>query len=329
MPRHRRPAAGLAGLWALAFAAVGLAQEPPDPLAGIQKGMRVEIRTTTNEVFRGEVKWVSGDRVKIDITYENKSLAGTLTFQRSQLRAVLALQSLSDREKERILREREETRARDLEEAEALRRDAEARKEAAAEEEPPAAGDAGAAKGGKMETRADREKRHREELLQKFPPSAGWSDARYAELMNRDLRDLDADEKEFRASYSEWAQAKKEGEREERRRLLEAYPVEKGWGPEKYDALRLQDTRFKKHGAPREPSVDPVTGRKRAGQNDTVPPLSADERRFVDRFDDWKVALSEATQDAEDRLAEQEAKKREASGPPGGAEQREPSPSKR
>lgn len=292
-----RPRYGSAVLLVTLFLAAvpaARADEDPDLFAGLRPGTRVEVHLKSQEVFRGEVKWVIGDRVKIDLTYESKTLEGALTFQRAQIRSITLLQPLSEREKDRILKERDDARARALAEADARRRE----QEAAA---PPApAGKEKAAPAGEpdeappIETRADRARKLAEDLLKRFPTSAGWGPSRYAEIVTKDPRDLDPAEKEFQAHYAEWVAAQKDNARADRRDLLDKYPPEKGWGPEKYAALVQKDTRF-----------------KRPDQRDrSNPPLTEEERVFVERFDDWKIAVGEAQQDAADRAAELELQKR-------------------
>ncbi|MEK6838743.1 MAG: hypothetical protein AABY08_03265, partial [Candidatus Thermoplasmatota archaeon] len=137
----------------LALAASAFAQS--DPLASISDGDRIELSLTNGTVFRGEVVWCIEGKIKIDISFDSPETDGALVFERSSIARVVRLDKLTQEQKERILREKDERRKRLL--AEIAERDRTKAAELGAE-----------VPEGEAASPGDKE------LLAKFPPTE-WS----------------------------------------------------------------------------------------------------------------------------------------------------------
>lgn len=268
----------------LALPAPAAAQE--DLFDSLKVGQRIEIVLKNNTVFRGDVHWIAGDRIKVDVTYDTTELQGFLTFKKSEIKRVTLLQQLSQADKDK-LREAKEARLRELEQRAAAQRKSEEDAARAAADAAAArvAAEAASARDPKAEAAA-RAKQGRDELLARFPASE-WSPERYAEILGTAEADRTPEEKEFVAQYGAWLAANQETGKDARQLLLEKFPPEKGWGPEKREELRLKELENLHTGRPT------YVGGERQSHGRTRPPLTDDEKEFMARYDEWVLAAQE------------------------------------
>lgn len=295
----------------LALAASVFAQS--DPLASISDGDRIELSLTNGTVFRGEVVWCVEGKIKIDISFDSPETDGALVFEQSSIARVVRLDKLTQEQKERILREKDERRKRLL--AEIAERERKAAAELGAEmpegdlaspgdkelleKFPPgewsperrkelAQKDPSALSEEEQEFLARFkewqkavERKERNDKVDKFSPANGWDEKRYADLVGRDPATLTDDEREFVAIHDELVKGRADKEEEDRAGLLEEFPPGSEWNEETYDRLKTQFIRI------------------------SVPP-TAREQKFIDNFDEWKLALKESEEKSEE---EEELKK--------------------
>ncbi len=284
----------------LAFALAASAWGQADPFENLKSGDRIQVLLKNNTMFRGEVHWVQGDRIKIDVTYDSTELQGFLTFKRSEVGRVILLQALSDLEKENIASAKQEKLRQFQEEVDARRAaDQSAAKAAEKKEEFPVEEYQDLKKKGEEKARLARAA-----LLAKFP-RPDWSEEKYAATVGKVAGDRTPEEKEFVDRYAEWLEAGKADGVEERRKLLEKYPPEKGWGPEKMEELRVKELSNLHTGRPT------YVGGERQNNGRTRPPVTEEENEFRNRYEEWKLGLKEF-------IDEQKAEQGEVPVPEGG-----------
>ncbi len=285
-----------------------------DPLSSITDGDRVELTLTNGTVFRGEVVWCVEGKIKIDISFDSPDTDGAIVLGEDQIARAVRLDRLTQEQKERILKEKDERRRRLL--AEIAERD-----RAAAAEAGGALPDEEAASPGDQEllakfpppewsperraelaqksvsdlTEEEQEflarfkewqkavdRQSRNATVDKFSPANGWDEKRYADLVGRDPATLTDDEREFVRIHDQLVTDRAEKAEEDRAGLLEEFPPGAEWNEEAYDRLKTQFIRI---------SVKPTER----------------EQKFIDSFDDWKKALEEQ----QDKIDEQEELKKE------------------
>ncbi len=117
-----------------------------------------------------------------------------------------------------------------------------------------------------------------EALLRRFPPS-DWSDARREAILARDPWLRTEEESVFLDVWETWHAALGRREREARADLVRRYPPEAGWGRERRETLA---------------HTTAVIGRS----------LTAAEREFVDRFEDWERGVAEGARPAPEGTAD-------------------------
>ncbi len=276
-----------------------------DQFDNLKEGQRVEIVLQNNTIFRGEIRWIAGDRLKLDVTYDSTHLQGFLMFKRTDIKRIMLLQTLSDQEKEKILEKKSE-RLESYEQEVVARRDAQ--RDAAveaAQQEPKVE-----AKVDPKKAAEERARAKREELLAKFPPGANWSPERYADLVGLPAGSRSPEEREFVERYGEWLAANESSGKDERIKLLEKFPPEKGWGPDKHEELRVKELSNLHTGRPT------FQNGQRVNNGRTRPPMTDEEKEFYTRFEEWKLALQEFL----------EAKKAEGAGDAAGTPSGEAAP---
>lgn len=259
-----------------------------DPLEGVMVGDRVEIGLVNGNIFRGELRALFKDRVKMDVSFENPNLDGTLTFMRKQVRKCRILPAMTDEERRLALEAKRARRAA----YDQGTSETPAPTEGEQPDEEGAAADGEGKEGAKKKTPEEKAKEAQAQLLAQFPPDV-WTEKKYAELVGKEPSQLAPEEAEFIAKYPEWLKAREGGQQADRGKLLERFPPPE-WGPEKNEFLK---------------SKLAVLG---------IPPTE-DEVAFMESFDDWTTALKDKEEadraaaeqkgDEEKAKAEEEAKK--------------------
>ncbi|GEM_PF-3352770 len=296
----------------LALAASAFAQS--DPLASITDGDRVELTLTNGTVFRGEVVWCIEGKVKIDISFDSPETDGAIVLEGGSIARAVRLDRLTQEQKERILKDKEDRRRRLL--AEIAERDRASAAELGGEapgsdvaspgdqellakfptsEWSPERRKALAQQDASTLTEEEQEflarykdwqkavdRKGRNDTLDKFSPANGWDDNRYADLLGRDPEGLTEDERQFLATHDQLVKDRADKAGEDRQGLLEEFPPGSEWNEETYERLKTQFIRI------------------------AVPP-TAREQKFLDQFDGWKQALKER----EEKLEDQEELKKE------------------
>lgn len=197
---------------ALVLAAASLpAFAGDDVFQDLKRGDRVLITTKDGGNFKGVVKSVVGDNLRVEVTYDSNEAVGSVVFERENVKRVLKLGAVNPEDFDRVVKEKEEA---------AKPKDTEKPKDETTEN------------GGKV-TEEDKEK----ELLAKFPPSE-WNDERKAAIEAADAFVRSDEEKEFLASYDAWKKAAEKQNKVSRLELLKKFPPKDGWGPEKHETLK-------------------------------------------------------------------------------------------
>lgn len=288
MPRFRSAAVLL--LLALLGPAAPALFAQADPFEGLQVGQRVEVILKNNTIFRGEVHWIASDRIKLDVTYDTTELQGYLTFHKTEVRSASVVKELTEKDKQRILREKNAKIHKYQDELAAR-----AKREQGGEMEKGA--DAEAGKGpNEGETPKDpkqaaeeKARQAQKDLLAKFPPD-DWGKERYEQIQATAEQSRTELEKEFMAGFDRWQAAQEADNKDARKALLEKFPPEKGWGPDKLEELRMKELSSLHTGRPTH------IGGERVSNGRTRPTLTDEENEFVDHFDQWKLALQEDTE---------------------------------
>lgn len=199
----------------LAFAALTLplfADE--DVFEGLKRGDRVLITTKDGGTFKGVVKSLVGDNLRIDVTGDSSEAAGSVVFERKDVRRVVVLGTLTPEEMDRTGTptgegEGEETGTKPENGGEG---------EKPKEEEPTAEEKAAA-------------------LMAKFPQPE-WGPKRKAEIEEKAEFERTEEEREFLLKYAEWADAAEGVAKALRLELLKRFPPKDGWGEARYKKLK-------------------------------------------------------------------------------------------
>ncbi|MBI3099845.1 MAG: hypothetical protein HYY93_16665 [Planctomycetes bacterium] len=192
-----------------------------DPLEGRVLGERVEITLTNGSLFRGELRAIFKDRIKVDLSYEGTNVDGMMSFERKKIRQCQVLPALTADERGRIAAAREAAKGT-------------AAAAAAATEEPaePKEGDE-----KKEESAEEKRKAELEALLAAYPPEV-WTERRYAEILSTDPARRTPEEQGLVDKYTDWLEAKKMKAAAERAKILETYPPGDEWNEQKYESLQ-------------------------------------------------------------------------------------------
>ena len=78
-----------------------------DIFSGLNVGSRVEITLRTNRSFKGEVKTIRPDRITLDISYDDPSLKGEISFSKGDIKHIILLTPMSQTEKDKTLTRKE------------------------------------------------------------------------------------------------------------------------------------------------------------------------------------------------------------------------------
>lgn len=246
---------------------ITLAEEEtkPDIFSDLKLNDRIEITLKNGKSFSGLVKTLTRAKITLDISYDDPDLKGTMTFDKKNIKDIKNLPRLDEAEKKRIISEKAR---RDEAYLKALKKQPPPGEEKPSEvTEPPT-----------EKTNEEKEEERLRALLKKFPPEAGWNEARKIDISEKMTLARRKEEQEFLEVYNDWVKALELKAKEDRRLLLEKFPQEKGWGEEKYLEISTRIARI--HVGP-----------------------SAEEQEFINKYEDWKRAV-------EEKKAEEEAKKK-------------------
>lgn len=245
-----------------------------DPLEGRVIGERVEITLINGSLFKGELRAIFKDRVKMDMSYENNT-DGMMTFERKKIRRCRVLPALTAEERTRIASAKEAART--------------ASAAAGPKVEPSTPEDEGEKPAEeKVESAEDKRKAELEALLAAYPPEV-WTEKVYAEIIGTYPAGRTAEQQAFVDKYSDWLEAKKMRAAAERGKLLDRFPPGEEWNDKKYESLQSKLAVF---GIP----------------------CTEEEQTFVENFADWQLAKADkeaADKKEADKKAEEERKKKE------------------
>lgn len=194
-----------------AFALPLFAEE--DVFEGLKRGDRVLITTKDGGTFKGVVKSLVGDNLRIDVTGDSSEAAGSVVFERKDVRRVVVLGTLTPEEMDRTGKT-----AGEGEGDETGTKTENGGEEKKPEEEPTAEEKAAA-------------------LLAKFPPP-DWGPKRKAEIEEKAEFERTEEEREFLVKYAEWADAAEGVAKAARLELLKRFPPKDGWGEARYKKLK-------------------------------------------------------------------------------------------
>lgn len=230
--------------------------EEADIFSGLKIGDRVEVTLKNDRAFRGEIKALIPDRITLDISYDDPSLKGTISFFREAIERIAILTPLTQAEKKReLIRKRKELEKYRKETVKYKPVLPKVKKEETIPSIP-------------EKSKGKKEQERLLELLDRFPAEAGWNEERRTDILEKNPTFRTSKEEDFLKIYDDWTKAVELKTYLERRALLEKFPPEKKWGEEKYQEL---STRFIRIGVV----------------------LNAEEKEFVDKFKDWQKALEE------------------------------------
>ena len=187
-----------------------------DVFAGLKRGELVQITVKDGGMFKGVVKSVVGDNLKLELRSDTGDVAGSMVFEKADIRKIV-----------RLGMAKEPTPKEKPDEVEKPK-DGDKPKNG---EEPKNGGEP---KNGEKEPTAEE---RATAAVAKFPPP-DWSEARKAEIEAMDEWKRSEAEREFLACYADWQAGMEIKAKESRRELLVTYPPKDGWGEEKYKALK-------------------------------------------------------------------------------------------
>lgn len=240
--------------------------EEKDIFAGLKIGDRIAVTLKNDRVFKGEIKVLRSDRVTLDISYDDLTLKGKISFFREDIKNITILMSLTQDEKNKeLIRKREQLKKyrRQVEEHRPVLPEVKKKEISLAEPK---------------KTEKEKEEERLLGLLKRFPLEAGWNEKRRTDILEKMLVFQTLEEKEFLKIYDDWKKAVELRAQLNRWNLLEKFPAEEGWGEEKHEEL---SSRFIRIGTA----------------------LNAQEKEFVDNFEEWQKALEEckAKEEAENK----------------------------
>lgn len=204
------------------FASVALAAllclpaSAEDVYKGLKRGDKIVITMKDGGKFRGVVKSVVGNTLRVEVTYDRSDVTGSVDFDREEIKSIDPQGSMSKEEMDRIQKEHEAAIKAEQNKAthEKPTEDGEKPKELTKEEKQAA-------------------------LLAKFPPGA-WTVKRQGEIVAKNEYDRTDEEREFLNVFADWQAAVVVQEKKDRAPLLDKFPPAAGWSEEKYNSLKTQ-----------------------------------------------------------------------------------------
>ncbi|OHB77384.1 MAG: hypothetical protein A2Z34_11650 [Planctomycetes bacterium RBG_16_59_8] len=194
---------------------LAVAQDPiGDLLKEVKIGDRIEIALRNEGSVCGLVKAITPQEIKIDLSREPGGLNALLILNTEEIESFKKLKSLdsgdlrSAEAKSQAERERLAEANRQLEEEMAKLEEEDIRKAVEADE-----GFEEGEKKGKVSEAIEKAKKRAQglELLEKFPPDAGWGEEKLAVLRTQFIRTkvpITEDEREFVKNFDLWKEAK-------------------------------------------------------------------------------------------------------------------------
>lgn len=240
-----------------------LFSDQPDNFSIIKYGDHVEIILKNNNNFKGLVKLKIKNKIVLDISYDDPRLKGTITFYRSDIKKIDALVPLSDLQKRQSMTEKKKQLKEYRKESRKLQSELPDETTSKVKTQP-----SDIPQVTIEELSEEEQQKKLLALLKKFPPSEGWGMQKINDIKKKMDLFRSAKEKEFIEVFNDWTKAVELQKKEERRKLLEKFSPDKGWGEQKYTEA---STRFLRMG------VGP----------------SKEEQEFIDRYKDWQKALEE------------------------------------
>jgi len=218
----------LALITSVAFSIWAENKQDSDIFAGLRRGERVTIAIKNSLSYTGIIKSIIGDKIEIDISYDDPVLKGSFSFHSRDIKSILARSTFSRSEKDKIASEKEK---KELERARELPPKTPDNKEPAEPVNPT-------------------EKKELSEseildLLNKFPQGEKWNGKTYEAIKDKNAFLRTAEEISFMENYQDWLKAielkGKQGDME----FFKRYLPENGWGAEKHTELITKYIRLK------------------------------------------------------------------------------------
>ena len=218
----------LALIISIAFSIGAESKQDSDAFAGLRRGERVTVNLKNNLSYTGIIKSVIGDKIEIDISYDDQVLKGSFSFHSRDIKSILARSTFSKTEKDRIAAEKEK---KELERVRALP------PKTADNEEPTEPANPTEKKELKDDELLD--------LLNKFPQGDKWNGKTYEAIKDKNAFLRTPEETSFLDNYQQWLKAVElKGENSDIE-FFKRFLPEKGWGEEKYSELITRYIRLK------------------------------------------------------------------------------------
>lgn len=203
-------------------------KQDPDIFTGLRRGERVTVELKNNLSCTGIIKSIIGDRIEIDISYDDLVLKGSFSFHARNIKSILARSTFSKTEKDKIASEKEK---KELERARELPPKTPDNEESAEPANPTE----------KKELNED----ELLDLLNKFPQGEKWNGKAYEAIKDKNAFLRTPEETSFMENYQNWLKAIELKGKNSDMEFFKKFLPEKGWGEEKYSELITRYIRLK------------------------------------------------------------------------------------
>ncbi|MBI4834279.1 MAG: hypothetical protein HY811_05625 [Planctomycetes bacterium] len=248
--------------------------EDADSFANIKVNDHIRITPKTGSQISGIVKVITKEKITLDVSYDDPDFDGNISVYKNNIQKIETLDSLTDKEKEQIEKEKTERLEKTWREDEPVVQPVQSKETTIKEGTPPEVPE-------KTEEEKEREKLMA--ILKKFNPDEGWSEDRKTDILEKMESYRSADEKEFLKVYDDWLKSLELKAVLDRRALVEKFPPDK-WNEQRYDEIISRFIRLK-----------------------VVP--SQEEREFADKFKEWEKGVEEKKKEDEEAKKKEEAEK--------------------
>ncbi len=269
-------------------------RDATDQFEGINAGERVQVRLTNGAQIQGDVIGLLGDRIQIEISNERLTMSGTITLRSETIETITKLDPLTQAERRQVQSIKEQYQANVRSKA-AETESGDGESETAGAEESTGDGDETSKQNNKDgETKKEQEKNSEEEkegppelsseqqrLLNRFPAEE-WTQKRYEQLKSKYNFQRNSTQDAFLDNWEKLQEAREIQEKRREYQLLQEFHPDDGWTPEKYRHINENLASLEAKG---------------------IPARSAEQRRFLDVYDEWKEAY--------DRYKKRQKKKKE------------------
>jgi hypothetical protein len=237
-----------------------------DIFSGLNIKDNINVILKNGNGVKGMVRYITKDKVVVDISYADPDLKGTITVYKKDIRMIDSLLALTDIERKKMMQEKESRLKKYREEIKSIPKIEQENSPESKREKP-------------VITEESSEEEKLAILLVKFPPEKGWDEKKKNYILEKMEVSRTDEEKEFIKVFDEWRKAIEVKSKTERQSILEMFPPEKGWSKEKYQEISTRWARIK-------------VGR------------TEEEQDFVSKFSQWEKALEEKKKQEEEQKKE-------------------------